>query len=410
MPLATDIIFIILLFYACYYVMFHLVLWFENRDKFFTKKQLKISSLPYISLIIPAYNEDSLIAKTLKKVKEIDYPKNKLEVIVVDDGSKDKTYEIAKRFNSSQIKVFTKPNGGKASALNFGIERAKNEFIAVMDADSYLAKDALKNCIKYFDEKDVAAVTSHVFVGKKSNFWERMQNTELMLVNSTRKIQEFANVINATPGPLSIYRKNVLIKLGKFDEKNLIEDVEIDWRILRNGYKVKMAFDAIVYSIYPASFRKWWNQRVRWAIGGLQTLFKYISCIGNKKTYGVGSFVAPTSLLGYSCTVIGIGIFVYLLLVRIFYFLIYTFKSFSLGINPFAVLEFAFHPDIKLIIGFLVLLVSLFLLRIAFSLHQWKVKWYDIIFYITIYSFFFPFISIYGMYKYIRKERGWLTK
>ncbi|MBS7657519.1 glycosyltransferase [Candidatus Bathyarchaeota archaeon] len=387
-----DLVYFSILFFSTFFVILHLTLWFENKGKFFLKRRAK--ALPKVSLIIPAYNEEKTIGKILKNIKRMDYPKNKLEVIVVDDGSKDKTYEIAKKFRSKRVKVFTKPNGGKSSALNFGIKKARGEFVAVVDADTFLEKDALKNCMKYFSEKKVAAVTTHILVSKKKSFLERMQNVELMVVSVMRKLQEFANIVYATPGPLSVYR---------------IEDVEIAWRILKNGYKIKMAFDSFAYSIFPSSFKNWWKQRTRWVVGGLQTLNKYRSCIGSK-SYGVGSFLVPTFFFGYFFLLIGMGIFLYLLLSGTLNFLVYAVRAYSMGINPFAWFEFYYFVDVKIIIGFLVFFLTLYLIKISLSQHGWRTKWYDIPLYIFVYPILYPFVTLYGIYKYFKGEKKWFTK
>ncbi len=409
-PLAFEILYLALLFFATYWISFHLVYWFENREKFKQNpKPLKDENLPRISLIVPAYNEEGVIAETIGKLKEVNYPRDKLEIVVIDDGSKDRTYEIAKRLESRQIKVLTKPNTGKASTLNFGIRKSKNEFIAVIDADSYMEKNALRECMKYFDEDKVAAVVSHVLVSKRKNFWEKMQSMENFINATTRKSQEFPNVIGVTPGTLSLYRKKILTELDGFDERNLVEDVEIAYRILRKGYKIRMAFDAMVYSIYPTTFRKWWGQKTRWVIGGVQTLLKHIDALG-KKTYGVGWFLLPVSIAGHSSAFIGISIFLYLASIRIFNLLTYYFKSFSLGLNPFARWEMSFYPDIKLIYGFIVFMLGLLWLSLSFRQHKWKFNLFDIFRFLTVYSLLYPFISINGIYKYIKGERGWLTK
>lgn len=411
-----EAIYITLLFFAMFFIALHLNLWFDNKDKMILRvgpKAARITTLPSISLIIPAYNEEAVIEKTLEKIKEADYPKSRIEVIVVDDGSKDRTCEIAKktkkRLGLNWVKILTKANSGKASALNFGLKKAKNELVAVMDADSFFEKNALKNCVKHFAESDVAAVTSHILCSEKNTFWERMQNIELMIISVTRKLEEYINVIQATPGPLSIYRKNVLDKLGGFDEKNLVEDVEIAWRILKNGYKIKMAFDAFTYSLYPSSLKRWWMQRVRWTIGGLQTLAKYKSSIG-LKNHMVGTFVVPTSFLGYSATIIGLGIFLYLFMVRTFNSLVYFYRAFSIGLNPFLRWEFTYYVDLKIILGFFVLAFALYLFKISLSLHKWKINWRDIPVFLFLYPMLYLFVNLHGIYKYCRKDIGWFTK
>ena len=406
-----DIIYLVLLFFATFFIMLYINLWFENRGKIFLKKKLKV--IPPISLVIPAYNEDEIIEKTLRKIKDIDYPRKKLEIIVVDDGSTDRTYDIVKKaitkFRLKGVKLFTKKNGGKASALNFGIKKAKNDFIAVVDADTFLNKNALKECMKHFDTDEVAAVTSHILCSRKKSFLERMQNIELMIISVTRKLQEYANVVWATPGPLSVYRKAVLKKLGGFDEKILVEDVEIAWRILGNGYKIKMALDAFAYSLFPNSFSRWWKQRLRWAIGGLQTFLKYKSTIGNKH-HIVGSFLVPTSFISFSTSIIGIGFFLYLFIARAFNFLTYAVRALSFGLDPFFGLESAYYIDFKIIIGLILFFASLALVKISFSLHKWRGKWYDIPIFLFIYPILYSFVNLHAIYKYYKGETGWLTK
>jgi len=397
--------------------MFHISLWFDNREDILSDRHIKLGFTPSVSLIIPAYNEEDIIEETLDKLPDIDYPRNRLDVIVIDDGSKDRTYELAKRVarklrrRKIKIKVFTKENGGKASALNFGIKKSKGKFVAVMDADSYLGKDALKNCMKYFDSENVSAVTSHILCSKKRTFWERMTDIELMLIAVTRKMQEYANVIQATPGPLSVYRKNVLKKLGGFDEEALVEDIEIAWNMLKNGYKIRMALDAMVYSAFPQKFKRWWKQRLRWSIGGIQVMMKYKSSLmQRKKTHAVGSFLVPTYIFGLGATIIAVGIFGYLNAIRIYNGFAYYFRAFSLGFNPFLRLEFLYYIDAIFILTAIVFLSVMYILKISFSFHKWKMKWYDLIPFIFIYPILFPLVSLAGLYKYYRGERGWLTK
>ncbi len=140
-----ETVYVILLFFSAYFIIFHLNLWFDNKNKFFLKRSLGV--LPSVSLIIPAYNEEDIIEETLEKTKNIDYPKSKLEIIVIDDGSTDATYSIAKKAvkkiksspKSKRMRLFTKKNSGKASTINFGIKKSRSKLVAVMDADSFLS-------------------------------------------------------------------------------------------------------------------------------------------------------------------------------------------------------------------------------------------------------------------------------
>ncbi len=405
--LITDILYLLIIGVGTYYSFFNLILWFENRGRIVENK--KLDKFPSVSIIVPAYNEAGPIAKTLENITKIDYPKEKLEILVIDDGSTDGTYKIAKKYEKVNLKVFTKKNGGKSNAINFGLKHAKGEFVAVMDADSLPRMDTLKNCMKYFDSDEVASVTTRI-LPLRERFWQKLQHIEGMLVSFQRKLHEFPNIINCTPGPFSVYRKNVVQKLGGFDENNLVEDVEIAWRLLSKGYKVKLAFDSHVDCVYPYSFKMWWKQRTRWSIGGIQTLFKYMGHIFRKDSHTVGSFLVPTSILGYSLTTVGIGLFVYLVMGHLVDLFLYLYKSLSAGINPLNLLSIGYILDWKRSYGIILGILFLITLKIAMNMHKIKVSIFLVLLYILIYATLFPFINIYAIYKYLRKERGWMTK
>ncbi|MBI2547647.1 MAG: glycosyltransferase family 2 protein [Candidatus Aenigmarchaeota archaeon] len=405
----TDIIFIIILLCLSYFTFFHLILWFESGGKL-RKKQLNDRHLPNVSVIVPAYNEEKIIGQSLEKLLSIDYPKNKFEVIVVDDGSTDKTYEIAKKYESGNVRVIRKRNTGKASSLNFGIKRAKYEFVAVMDADSFLDKNALRQCMGYFDGKDVAAVTAHILVKRRKTLWERLQHAEFMIISVMRKAQEQVNVITATPGPLSVYRKDILVKLGGFDAKNLIEDVEITWRLLKHGYKVRMAFDAMVYSLYPDTLKFWWKQRKRWVIGGVQTILKYFGTIFDGKSHGVGNWIVPTSIFGYFISLLGTSIFGYIIFTKLFNYALFLLKAFSFGVNPFAHFELIYNVDLLFIYGFIMFLLALFVIRLSAVVHKDIPNIFILALFITLYPTLLTLNLLVSLYKFGRMERGWLTK
>lgn len=405
--LLIDILYVLILGAGAYYSFFNLILWMENRKRLVENK--KITKLPSVSILIPAYNESNSIEKTIKNILKIDYPKEKLEILVIDDGSTDDTYKIAQKYKNKILKVFTKKNGGKANAINFGLRHAEGEFVVVMDADSLPNKGALKNCMKYFNEDKVVAVTTRI-LPTRERFWQKLQHVEGMLVSFQRKLHEFPNVINCTPGPFSVYKRKILKEVGGFDEKNLVEDVEIAWRLLSRGYKIKLAFDSHVDSVYPFSFKIWWKQRTRWSIGGFQTLVKYFGHMFKKNTYGVGKFLVPTSIVGYSFAIIGIGLFLYLIGGQLVNVAFYLYRSLSLGLNPFTFLSIGYLLDWKRFYGIVLAILFLVTLKIALNLHKIKINFLLVIIYMLVYATLFPFINLHGLYKYLRKERGWLTK
>jgi len=386
-----------------YISIFYLILWLENKNKIF-KKSKPLRSLPGLSIIVPAYNEGQNIKRILGNLLSVTYPKEKLEIIVVDDGSTDHTYEVAKSL-SSRIHVFRKKHSGKAAAVNFGIMKARNDFVAVVDADSVLSKNALANSMKYFED-DVSSVTARILVMKQKTVFEKWQDIEFKIIALGRKVFEDLNLIFATPGPLSIYRKEVLKKIGMFDEKNLTEDVEIAWRLLRKGYKIRMAYDALVYSYYPENLSGWWKQRVRWNIGGFQTIEKHLDCIF--KNHPVGTFLIPMGILGAVFSFVSILVLFYVLAKILSITFIYL--NSSLLLHYFPNIGFQIVPDLFVFYGAILFFISAYFLYI--TLRQYHSK--PSIFTLLMFFVFYPFLSLlsflYGANKYFRKEYSWGTK
>ena len=271
---------------------FYVLSFLQSKEK--NKKLVKDNELTFVSVIIPAYNEENSIAKTLRSILSSDYPENKFEVIVVDDGSKDKTYEIAKRFQGKQVRIFTKKNGGKGSALNFGIKQIKGDFVLSMDADTFVSPKSLKNMIRYFKDEKVMSVTAAMVTEKPKNIWQRVQNVEYLFGLFLRKAFATVNAVYITPGAFSAYRKSFFDKYGGYEEGNITEDLELSMRIQKEGFVIENCPDAPVYTIAPRSFKALTIQRIRWYFGLIKNTLKYKQLFGPK--YGdLGLFVLPVA-------------------------------------------------------------------------------------------------------------------
>lgn len=273
----------------------------------FSKKseeiEIPLEKLPFVSIIIPAYNEQETILQTIKSAYNLDYPKNKFEIIVVDDGSKDRTYKTAKLFKSSMLKVFTKENGGKASALNLGIKHAKGEIIVTMDADTFIASDALKKMINHFSNKDIVCVSPSPTVYKPRGILQRLQQVEYFLGVFLRKAFASMNAIHITPGAFSAYRKKFFDKHGLFEVGNLTEDLEMALRIQANHYRIQYVPDAVLYTHSPNTFFSLLKQRRRWYAGLIKNLWKYRRLFSRE--YGeLGTIVLPTAVITIILSVI----------------------------------------------------------------------------------------------------------
>ena len=256
----------------------------------------KIKRFYDVSIIIPAYNESMTIARTIKSLLKLDYPKDKLKIIIVDDGSKDNTYEIAKRYLSKNVSVFTKPNSGKARSLNFALEKIDTELVGCLDADSYADKFSLKKMIGYFDNGNVMAVVPSIKISNAKGVLQQIQKIEYLFAVYLKKVFSYLKSVYIAPGPLSIYRKSFLDKYGGWDENTLTEDLELALRIQSKNFLIENSVDANVYTVGPKNFKQLFNQRMRWYLGLMSNLLKYKSLFGKK--YGdLGIFVLPSSFV-----------------------------------------------------------------------------------------------------------------
>lgn len=294
----------LLIYVVSYFGLFTAIFFFsallDNRDKL---KTPKIKEYAKVSVIVPAYNEEATILKTIKSLLNLDYPKDKLEIIVVDDGSTDGTLRIAKSIKNSNVKVFTKKNGGKGSALNFGLKMCAGKFVAALDADSFVASNALKKMLGYFEDKDVMAVTPSLKVYKPKNFLQRIQLIEYLIGIFLRKIFAILDSIHVAPGPFSIFRKEFFDRYGGYDENNLTEDIEIALRIKSKKFKIENAADAIVYTLTPPSFTGLLKQRLRWYYGFMENVLHYRHLFSRKYS-NLGVFILPAAFISVALVIV----------------------------------------------------------------------------------------------------------
>jgi cellulose synthase/poly-beta-1,6-N-acetylglucosamine synthase-like glycosyltransferase len=280
---------------------------------YYRKKKLDATSTKRkVSIIIPAYNEERSIIRTIKSALSIDYPKENLEIIVVDDGSRDRTYSLAKQIASknSNIRVFTKKNGGKGSALNLGIKHARGEIIVSMDADSFVNPDALQKMAAFFDNPKVMAVTPSMGVYKPRTFWQRIQHIEYYMGVFLRKSFATVNAIHITPGAFSAYRKSFFVKYNGYDEHNITEDLEIALRIQSKHYIIENSPHSVVYTLAPSTFKPLLIQRKRWYTGLIKNLWAYRHLFGFKKG-PLGTLVLPVAV---STVILSVILTVYVVL------------------------------------------------------------------------------------------------
>lgn len=404
-----TILYLIFIFASLYFSFLFLVLFFKNSQDLFKEEKLT-KKLPFLSILIPAYNEEKTIQETINAVSNVDYPKELMEIIVIDDGSKDNTLNILKKFKN--IKILAKQNSGKADSLNQALKIAKGELITVIDADSNPEPDAFMKMISYFKDTKVAAVTSSILVKNKTKLLERLQAIEYTIIAWARKLMEFIGSVYVTPGPLSMYRKKILQEIGGFDTKNITEDIEITWNILSHLYKTKMCLSAKTYTTVPSTIKKWWRQRLRWNIGGLQTFNKYKYVLFNRNYGMLGLFVAPFFLSFYILSLLGFGVYIFLLSRSTIYTYLLTKYSYLANQSPLSIHNFRFSPTVFTFFIMALFVISFFYatvaLRTMIKRNNVKLKYgLDLLIYLLLYLILYPFVLIHSLYKIATHSISW---
>jgi cellulose synthase/poly-beta-1,6-N-acetylglucosamine synthase-like glycosyltransferase/spore germination protein YaaH/peptidoglycan/xylan/chitin deacetylase (PgdA/CDA1 family) len=258
---------------------------------------------PLVSVIVPAYNEELNVVNSINNLLKTTWPNT--EIIFVDDGSKDGTYE--KVYNAfhhhPQVKLFTKPNGGKASALNFGINESKADYVICIDADTHLQPDAIGKLMRHFEAASslpspVGAVAGNVKVGNPVNLLTRWQSIEYITSqNFDRKAFAWLNGITVVPGAIGAFRKEAIIKAGGFTTDTLAEDCDLSIRIIKSGYIIANEHEALAFTEAPETVKMFIKQRFRWTFGVMQTFWKHRDVLYNKKYQGLGWAAFPNILL-----------------------------------------------------------------------------------------------------------------
>lgn len=264
------------------------------------KKQVLVDSsfCPKISIIVPAFNEEVNAERTINYLLNSDYLN--FEICFVDDGSKDNTYSKMKStFESNpRVKVLTKENGGKASALNFGIENSDGEILVCIDADTMLKPDAVSKMIRFFADKKVGAVAGNVRVGNTVNiltYWQSIEYTTSQ--NFDRRAYDAVNAILVVPGAIGAFRRSALEDVKGFTTDTLAEDCDLTLRILRANYTIRTCNDALALTEAPETTQMFVKQRIRWTFGMMQSFWKHRDLLFNIKKLNIGWIVLPNLLV-----------------------------------------------------------------------------------------------------------------
>ena len=254
---------------------------------------------PRVAVLIPAYNEETVIVRTIRSVLNSDY-KN-LHVIVIDDGSSDNTAEVARNAYASEIaaghvQVLCKPNGGKAAALNYALDRLTEEIYVGIDADTVIAADAISKLIPHFEDPRIGAMAGNAKVGNRVNLWTRWQALEYITSqNFERRALDLFHVVTVVPGAIGAWRTGPVKAAGGYPLNTVAEDADLTMSLLEAGWRVNYEDRSLAFTEAPINASGLMRQRFRWSFGILQAVWKHKMAFVRNKAMGL--FALPNIVI-----------------------------------------------------------------------------------------------------------------
>ncbi len=397
--------------------IFWLLVLFSPQEK---NERKKLRDFPVFTTIVPAYNEEKSVKGTLQSLINLDYPSEKMEIIVINDGSIDKTKEIVEKFikdhPAKKITLVNQKNQGKGKAMNTGLALAQGEYFACLDADSFIAGNALQEMLPLFQEDaNVAAVCPMLKVKNPKNVLQKVQWCEYIINMFYKFLNSKLDCIHVTPGPFSIYKTTVIKELGGFNEHTITEDLELAIRLQKYHYRIVQTFDAIVETVAPMTWKKLFKQRVRWYKGSVDNTFAYKELVFNKN-YGDFGFIRMPTIISSGVIAIVLSATLLQSLISKLYFQFAYLKSIDFDfITLIKNYSFNFNllslPVFKLFIACTLLGISLFVMIYSYKLVKEKITnygrtWLSLITYLSIYGFFITLVWFYIAFMVITKKKN----
>jgi cellulose synthase/poly-beta-1,6-N-acetylglucosamine synthase-like glycosyltransferase/spore germination protein YaaH/peptidoglycan/xylan/chitin deacetylase (PgdA/CDA1 family) len=250
---------------------------------------------PGVSVVIAAYNEEKVVRRTVQSILDNGYPD--VEVVVVNDGSKDATYEVllAAFGDNPSVRVLTQPNRGKSAALNHAIRMAKHEILVALDADTIFQPGAIQKLVRHFADSKVGAVSGNARVGNRGKLITKFQSIEYICgFNLDRRALDLLNAITVVPGAAGAWRRDLVEGVGGFGHDTLAEDTDLTLAIRRLGYEIRYEEGAIAYTEAPETTKDLAKQRFRWAFGTLQAAWKHRDATFNWNYGYLGMLALPS--------------------------------------------------------------------------------------------------------------------
>ncbi len=407
-----TIAFYTLAFCSVYVQVYFLVTFFEKRRSIVKHPAiLDLKNYPTVTITVPCYNEEHTVRKTIESLQKLDYPKDKLSIFLIDDGSKDKTWEIIKTFKETPgISIFKKENGGKHTALNLALDHSTSEFFGCLDSDSIAHDQSLKRIMKMFEnDKEAMAIVPSIIVLNPKNILQGAQKVEYEMAIYIKKMLGFMGGIHVTPGPLSIFKRKVFDDLGHYRKAHNTEDQEIALRMQEHGYKIDHCPDAFVYTITPNSVQRLYKQRLRWVYGFINNVVDYKRLIFRRKYGTVAFFTIPSGLVSIISVLFIFSTLIYNIAAFIYHKMVQAQVVGVTNLPPFKFDWFFF--DTKTILFFSVILYLLLVTAMIIGRRMANEKnpiTINILYFIVIYSVVAPFWLFKAIWNsIISKESSW---
>jgi cellulose synthase/poly-beta-1,6-N-acetylglucosamine synthase-like glycosyltransferase/peptidoglycan/xylan/chitin deacetylase (PgdA/CDA1 family) len=262
------------------------------------RRRPQTTYFPPVSIVVPAYNEAVVIARTVGSLAASAYPD--FEIVVVDDGSSDRTAGIVERLGLRRVRVLRQRNAGKAAALNAGIRQTSGEIIVMVDADTIFEPETLRRLVQPFADRSVGAVSGNTKVGNRRTMIGRWQHIEYVIgFNLDRRMYEVLRCMTTVPGAIGAFRREVLESVGGVSGATLAEDTDLTLAIGRSGSRVVYADEARAWTEAPASLSGLWRQRYRWSFGTMQAVWKHKRALVSRdpRERRVGRLALPYMIL-----------------------------------------------------------------------------------------------------------------
>lgn len=286
------------LFISIFFEVFLLLTFIENRTTIKNHQKTTPKNFPTATIAVPCFNEEKSISATIESLLALDYPKDKLKIMIVDDGSTDKSWEVVQKYkNNPTIELYKKENGGKHTVLNFAISQSKSEIFGCLDADSFVSPDALKKIAWHFENPKTMAVVPSIKVFEPKNVFEKIQKVQYEWGIFMRKTLSFLNALYVTPGPFSFFRREVFEKIGPYRKAHNTEDCEIALRMQRHHLDIANCHDAYIYTVAPKKLKTLYKQQLRWVYGTLKNMIDYRDLFLKKEYGNLGFLILPVVLI-----------------------------------------------------------------------------------------------------------------